>query len=379
VKPEDEARPFLRPLMPEEEGAELEPMALMRRRFVEALRRAEIIALVNAATSVDGLARDLAEELCEAYDAEIAFVVDCGADGDSWRMLSAVGAPELDVEDLTPWGPALAALADPSPVDSAGEDLLGVGGRTALLAGHISEEGRRVLLGAVRRYQLGFEPPEVALMAAITRSVGLALDRLWLHDEREVMIGQLREAMLGTAEALANALEARDDYTAGHAREIAELAVAVGERLGMDEAALEELRFGGIFHDIGKIAVPDEILLKPGPLTDAEREVMKRHTMVGQQILAPVPNMKGVGRLVRSSHEHWDGGGYPDGLAGEDIPLGARVLSVVDAWHAMTSDRPYRKGMASDAARAELERHSGTQFDPAVAAAFLELLDDPQD
>ena len=363
------------PDMPDPQPAELEPTALMRRRFVEALRRAEIIALVNAATSVEGLARDLAEELCEAFDAELAFAIDCG-DGDaSWRLLAVVGAPELDVEDLMRWGPALAALADPSPVSASGEDLLGAGGRSALLAGHTSDEGRRVLLGAIRRYQLGFEPPEVALMAAITRSAGLALDRLWLHDEREALINQLREAMLGTAEALANALEARDDYTAGHAREIAELAVGVGELLGMGGADLDELRFGGIFHDIGKIAVPDGILLKQGPLTDEERQVMSRHTLVGQQILEPVPGMDEVGRLVRSSHERWDGAGYPDGLAGEDIPLGSRILAVVDAWHAMTSDRPYRMGLEEEAARAELEAHAGTQFDPRVVEAFIALLD----
>ena len=121
--------------------------------------------------------------------------------------------------------------------------------------------------------------------------------------------------------------------------------------------------------------MPDGILLKPEPLSDGEQEVMKRHTIVGQQILAPVPNMAAVGRLVRSSHERWDGAGYPDGLAGEAIPLGSRILAVVDAWHAMTSDRPYRKGLDEDVARAELLAHSDTQFDPRVVEAFTRLLD----
>lgn len=351
----------------------IDPMTVMRRRFVEALRRAEIIALVNAATSVDELAGGLSEELCEAYEAEVGFVVDCGTGSEPWRALATTGTDKLDMEGLARWGPALAALADSEPATASGSDLLGVGGCSAIVAGHTSDAGRRVLLGTVRRYQLGFEPPEVALMSAIARSAGLALDRLWLHDEREALIEQLRGVMIGTAEALANALEARDDYTAGHAREIAELAVAVGERLGMDEAALDELRFGGIFHDIGKIAVPDGILLKQGPLTEQERAVIERHTIVGQQILAPVPNMEGVGRLVRASHEHWDGGGYPDGLAGEGIPLGARILAVVDAWHAMVSDRPYRMGVDANEAAAELRKHAGAQFDPAVVEAFLAL------
>lgn len=363
---------------PEESALDLDPIAVMRRRFVEALRRAEIITLVNAATTVDGLARDLCEELCEAFDAEVALVIDCGGPhGRSWSALAATGAATLDLDGLARWGPALAALVDEAPVQASGDDLLGLGGRSALLAGHRSAQGRQVLLGVVRRYQSRFEPPEVALMQAVTRSAGLALDRLWLHDEREALIAQLREAMLGTAEALANALEARDDYTAGHAREIAELAVAVGKGLGMAEAELEELRFAGIFHDIGKIAVPDEILLKPEPLSDDERAVIERHTIVGQQILAPVPKMEAVGRLVRASHERWDGGGYPDGLAGSAIPVGARILAVVDAWHAMVSDRLYQAGVDPAAARAELRAHSGTQFDPDVVEAFLALLDSP--
>lgn len=357
---------------PEQESAGAAD-AVMRRRFVEALRRAEITALVNAAGSVDELARSLCEELCEAYDAEAAFVVDCDRGEEPWRTLAAVGAGELDLDGVGRWGPALAALADERPVAASGEDLLGIGGRSALLATHRAGGGRQVLFGAVRAYPLGFEPPEVALMEAVSRSAGLALDRLWLQDEREALIVQLRESMLGTAAALANALEARDDYTAGHAREIAELAVAVGERLGMGADELEDLRFGGIFHDIGKIAVPDGILLKPEPLSDEERAVIERHTIVGQRILAPVPNMEGVGRLVRASHERWDGGGYPDGLAGDEIPLGARILAVVDAWHAMVSDRTYRTGIGPAAAERELRANAGTQFDPAVVEAFLTL------
>ena len=349
-------------------------MLQMRRRFIEALRRAEIIALANAATSVDGLARDLSEELCEVYEAEIGFVLDCGSGEDGWAVLGATGAPEVELGRLSRWQPARTALAGQTAVTANGEDVSILGGGSALVAPYVSAAARRVLIGVVRLYELEFEPPEIALIEAVTRSAGLALDRLWLQDERERLIRELREAMLGTAAALANALEARDDYTAGHAREIAELAVAVGERLGMDPSELEELRFGGIFHDIGKIAVPDGILLKPEPLSDPERTLMERHTLVGQQILAPVPNMAGVGKLVRASHERWDGGGYPDGLAGEAIPLGARILSVVDAWHAMTSDRPYRKALANDVAAAELRAHEGTQFDPAAVEAFLSLL-----
>ena len=128
---------------------------------------------------------------------------------------------------------------------------------------------------------------------------------------------------------------------------------------------LRDLRYGAVFHDIGKIAIPEAILNKQGPLNEAEREIMERHTIVGEQILAPVEFLADVRPIVRHEHERWDGGGYPDGLRGEQIPLGARIVLVCDAFHAMTSDRPYRAAMSDADARAELRAGAGTQFDPA--------------
>jgi putative nucleotidyltransferase with HDIG domain len=186
-----------------------------------------------------------------------------------------------------------------------------------------------------------------------------------------VLYERLERAYLGTAEALAAALEAKDAYTADHARSIAEQAEAVGRRLGMSEPDLRDLRLGAVFHDIGKIAVPEAILNKPGALTPEERAVMERHTIVGEQILAPVEFLAGVCKLVRHEHERWDGGGYPDGLAGAEIPLGSRIILACDALHAMTSDRPYRSALPADVAHAELRRNAGTQFDPAVVEALL--------
>ncbi len=185
---------------------------------------------------------------------------------------------------------------------------------------------------------------------------------------------QLTESMIGTAEALAAAVEARDTYKSDHARVIAELAVEVGQELGLPESAIDDLRYGAIFHDVGKIAVPDALINKPGPLTSEEFEVIKDHPVVGAEILAPVPFLYGVRTIVRHAHEHWDGGGYPDGLAGEQIPLGARIVLAVDAYHAMTSDRPYRHAMSAAEARAELSGQSGRQFDPEVVGALLSVL-----
>jgi len=213
-----------------------------------------------------------------------------------------------------------------------------------------------------------FHEDDVRLMETMADQVGSALRSASLYE-------QLERAYLGTAEALAAALEAKDSYTAHHARSIVEHAEAVGRRLGMDAQQLRDLRFGAAFHDIGKIAIPEQILNKRGSLTPEERAEIERHTIVGEQILAPVEFLAGARLLVRHEHERWDGRGYPDRLAGNDIPLGSRIILACDALHAMTSDRPYRRAMSPKQAWGELHANAGTQFDPRVIAALLEVLD----
>jgi HD-GYP domain-containing protein (c-di-GMP phosphodiesterase class II) len=212
-----------------------------------------------------------------------------------------------------------------------------------------------------------FDEDDAQVAQTVADHVGAALRTAELYRT-------LEETHLGTAQALAAALEAKDNYTADHARSMADLAVETGAALGFDDASLRDLRLGAIFHDIGKIAVPDAILNKRGPLTAEEFEVVKRHPLVGEQILAPVPFLRDVRSIVRHDHERWDGAGYPDGLRDSDIPIGARVVFVVDAYHAMTSDRPYRVGMPASAALAELEAHAGSQFDPRIVSTFLGVL-----
>jgi putative nucleotidyltransferase with HDIG domain len=171
--------------------------------------------------------------------------------------------------------------------------------------------------------------------------------------------------------ALSEALARTHFGTAEHAQSVADLAERVGARLGMRGPDLRALRWGALLHDVGKIEVRREVLNKPGPLTDSEFEEIKKHTVVGALMVEQVARFGKVHQLVRWSHERWDGDGYPDGLSGVAIPLGARVISVCDAYDAMVSNRPYRSAMSGEAAVEELRLAAGTQFDPAVVDALV--------
>jgi len=170
------------------------------------------------------------------------------------------------------------------------------------------------------------------------------------------------------------ALQEREPELGDHVRQVADLAVAVGRQLGMDAQQLDELHLAAELHDVGKIATPDAVLQKPGPLDDDEWRLMRQHTIIGERILNSVPALSPVARIVRSSHEHWDGGGYPDALRGAEIPLGSRIVLVCDAFSAMTTTRPYRAAMSVEDAVRELVRCSGKQFDATVVDAVRELV-----
>jgi HD-GYP domain-containing protein (c-di-GMP phosphodiesterase class II) len=186
---------------------------------------------------------------------------------------------------------------------------------------------------------------------------------------------ELSQAYRGTAMLLGDVVESDDAYTGSHSRDVVELAVEVGRRLGLGAEALRDLEFGALLHDVGKIAVPKEIINKPGKLTAEEWEIMKRHTVDGQRMLENVGGVLArVGVIVRASHEDYDGTGYPDGLAGEEIPVEARICSACDAYSAMTTDRSYRSAMTRDDAVAELRRCAGTQFDPRVVDALIGVI-----
>jgi putative nucleotidyltransferase with HDIG domain len=209
-----------------------------------------------------------------------------------------------------------------------------------------------------------FGRDDLLLAETIVAQVGAALHRHRLFVE-------LENAFSTTLSALSSALEMKDEYTAGHADEVATVCERVGTQLGLDAPSLRSLRYAALLHDIGKIGIRSEILTKPDRLTDSEFEEIKQHTVLGARMLERIPFFRDVHPLVRSAHERWDGRGYPDGLAGDAIPLGARIVCACDAYHAMTSDRPYRSAMSAARAREELNRCAGTQFDPRVVKALL--------
>ncbi len=184
---------------------------------------------------------------------------------------------------------------------------------------------------------------------------------------------RLQEMTRGFVRVVADALEAKDEYIHGHARRVSGYAMSIGRRLHMDEDLLESLSLAAFLHDIGKIGTPDDILLKPGPLTEQERATMQLHTERGARMLAGIPEMSDVAAAVRHHHEHYDGTGYPERLSGEMIPLASRIIAVADAYDSMTSPRPFREPSGHDAAIRTLKHHAGTQFDPEVVEVFCRL------
>jgi HD-GYP domain-containing protein (c-di-GMP phosphodiesterase class II) len=195
------------------------------------------------------------------------------------------------------------------------------------------------------------------------------------REQKNDKVLELKNAYQGTSYLLGDMIEADDAYTGSHSRDVVELVLAVAERMGLGDDEQRMAEFTALLHDVGKVRIPPEIINKPGPLDADERALINTHTILGQEMLERAGGLLGeVGPLVRSCHEHWDGNGYPDGLAGEEIPLVARIVCACDAWSAMTTDRSYRRALSLHEATAELRSCGGTQFDPQVVDALVAAL-----
>ncbi|MCK9362308.1 MAG: response regulator [Syntrophales bacterium] len=205
--------------------------------------------------------------------------------------------------------------------------------------------------------------------------LGLA-KRASLNLENKILYESMFDNLTSTFMALVAAIQARDHYTEEHSRRVTETAVNIAQQMGLSPTEVERLRVASLLHDLGKISIPDNVLLKPGGLTDKEFEIIKQHPVNGDAILSHIALLDDERLIVRHHHERWDGRGYPDGLAGNDIPLLARIMAVADSFDAMTSDRPYRKGMNIKAAVGELIANKNKQFDEKIVDVFLEILAD---
>jgi diguanylate cyclase (GGDEF)-like protein len=212
-----------------------------------------------------------------------------------------------------------------------------------------------------------------AAAAALEQARGAGGNQAALHaEERNADAAEPGQG--NVIAALASALEERDRYTGEHSESVVDLTARVGDALALNSDEIEQIRTAALLHDIGKVGVPDEILHKPDKLDEREWEIMRQHPVIGERILRAIPGFGGIARMVRHEHERWDGGGYPDGLSGAAIPVGSRIILACDAYHAMTSDRPYRRAMPHSNAMAELTANAGAQFDPDVVQALVGYL-----
>lgn len=212
-----------------------------------------------------------------------------------------------------------------------------------------------------------FSESDLELLSVLCTQAAAAITNAQLHE-------QVRRSYLGAIMALVQAIEARDPYTKGHSEKVSEYATKFCEVLKLSSCEAESIQMAGLLHDVGKIGIPDYILLKPGKLTDEEYEQIKRHPVISSNIVEPVPFPWDIKTPVRHHHERWDGKGYPDGLRGEEIPFTARIISITDTFDAITSDRAYRKAMKVEEALEAILHVSGTQLDPELARAFVEMM-----
>jgi HD-GYP domain-containing protein (c-di-GMP phosphodiesterase class II) len=207
------------------------------------------------------------------------------------------------------------------------------------------------------------------------RAYTVALEERLNNRTEEVMASRdrIKTQFINTIRALEKALQAKNVYTEGHSRRVAEKSVEIARAMKVPREQIRHIELGALFHDIGKIGIRDDVLNKPGRLTESEYEHMKLHPIVAEQILSPIQELRPIVDIVKHEHERWDGKGYPSGLKGTQIPLGSRLIAITDAWDSMVYDRVYRKALTHEVALVEIEKHAGTQFDPECVRVFCEL------
>jgi diguanylate cyclase (GGDEF)-like protein len=330
------------------------------------------------AEGIDAVVERIVHLSARALDSDRASLWLQAAPGEELGVRSTCGYSELDRSRMARIGfddasarefvagkePFVVTPHDFAAIEGAAEVGLGNAFAIAPLA---LDGGRLGCIAVAVPAEGEFTERHLKLLAGIAHQAKLALTNA-------ANFHSLETTFLETIEALANALEANDEYTSSHARWITDLALKVGKGLGLDSRQLKRLELGALFHDIGKIGIPETILMKPGPLTPEERALIETHPELGEMIIKPIDRLEEVRAIVRHCHERYDGTGYPDRKAAEEIPLESRIIFVCDAFHAMTTDRPYRKRLPTEEALRRLEEAAGTQFDPRVVEVCVQVL-----
>jgi len=346
--------------------------------IVELLERIEALGVITTSERFEALLSQASRHLTELLDSDCCaiseLVGETLVETGSYATLAIADGRAYFLDDypatlrvLVTRAAEVASLED-SFVDPCEAFLLRqLGLRSVLILPLVVKSRSWGLVEVYRATSDPFREEEIALARLFVAHLAGLIAQRESHDK-------VRRLYRETLASLANALEAKDPVTHTHTEEVAELSVAVGRRLGLSPAELEQVELGALLHDIGKIRIPDSILGKEGALTEEEWEVMQRHPAAGESILAPISALEGVLPLVRSHQERWDGRGYPDRLVGQQTPLGARIISVCDAFSAMSEDRPYHAKQTREQALRELRANAGTQFDPACVEALLAVL-----
>jgi hypothetical protein len=342
------------------------------------------LAPLQRACDVRDLFTELARAIVASAAADACLVSCYDGDGHTVREVAGAVVPGVSLDSVaSDWRIAEFPLTAQVLADGASVQV-GIGDRSAdpaeatmleqeglgrVLMCRLAAEGRPVgLVEAYRRLDVPFDPLTVGRAEILCSFAAGNLARLELAAE-------LESHYTATIEAMVSALEARDPVTQRHASRLRDLAGAVSLALDLEAPERQAVRLGAILHDVGKIGIADAILSKPGPLDPDELAAMRTHPEIGERLLSNVPFLSGALPIIRHHHERWDGDGYPDGLAAERIPLGARIVAVCDAWDAMTCDRPYRKARSKDEASTELRDGSGTQWDPLIVETLLALVE----
>ena len=352
---------------------------VLTKKVLELATLYEMSRSLGSTLEMDELLGSVLESALRIFDLDVGYIALRDKETGTLQVRAVLGG-ELDLvgggdavrSSMAGWvvREARPLIFNPDPAtDKSRIDSL-TRAKAALCVPLVSSEGT---IGAMtvgsNDQEYRFTSDDVRLLSTIGNHVTIAIGNIELFS-------QLQDAYFATVRSLAAAVDAKDTYTRGHSDRVATYAVLVAERLNLSHEQRTALEMAAYLHDIGKIGVPESILLKPGALTVEEMSQMRHHPLIGADILKPVSFPWAITPIVRHHHEHWDGSGYPAGLRGEEIPVLARILCVADSFEAMTADRPYREGRSYDDALEELKRCSGTQFDPAIVAVLTEIVEE---